>query len=192
MASSAENDRQEKLKLIEIVKQALQRDLELREQYGIGEKFRFVRDRLNTLLATLEKGLPAEGSLQSKRDILAEDEKLVYVYLYNTQGIQVRTWQTLVNPKVFYEYSVNRPIYDEKHNIEALLKSKTNKAQHGYLTVAVKQNCILKSANEHKDLLGNPVVKIKEGSLHYDRVMSFTHQDIEYTVQEDGSLVKKN
>lgn len=195
MPNQIDQNREEKLKLIETVRQAIQHDNELREKYEIGEKFRFVRDRLNTILETLETSLPksTQGSAFSDRGVAA-DEVPVYVYLYNTQGLQFRTWQNLVSPKVFYEYSVNRPIYMEKAQIESLLKTKTNKAQHAYLAIAVKRDHIINVPEDgaQKDAIGNQLVKVKEGSLHIGKLIAFTHQGQDYVLDDDGQLVKKS
>lgn len=194
MPIASESDLEEKLKLIEIVREAIQMDNNLREKYQIVDKFRFVRDRLAGLLKLLEESLPtgAQHTDDSMRG-MAEGEVLVYVYLYNAQGLQFRTWQNLVNPKVFYEYSVNRPIYAEKSYIETLLRTKTNKAQHAYLTIAVKPEFVFKAPEESapRDIAGNPVIKVKEGSLHINKVISFMHLEQEYVLNADGELIKK-
>ncbi len=190
--SRAKHDIDEKLKLIEIVRDAIKQDNDLREKYKIADKFRFVRDKLQSILDMLEQSVPVsmlEGKKAGAK--IAADEVFIYVYLYNAQGLQFRTWQNLVTPKVFYEYSVNRPIYSEKNHIESLLRTKTNKAQHAYLTVAVQQSAIIKSLDENsaKDIAGNPVIKVKEGSLRFEKLVAFTHLDHEYILNEMGELV---
>lgn len=194
MPNVPNKDIEEKLKLIEFVREAIQRDNQLREKYQTTEKFRFVRDRLQSLLETLEKSLPDISANQSKSSQgLASDETSVYVYLYNAQGLQFKTWQNLVTPKVFYEYSVNRPIYAEKSHIDSLLRTKTNKAQHAYLTIAIKREFIKpQDENAPKDAAGNSAIKVKEGSLNIKNVLAFTHQEIEYLIGEEGVLIKKN
>lgn len=194
MSKATEQDREEKLKMIEIVRHAIQSDESLRAKYKMGDKFRFIRDRLNNLLKTLESSLPSEEKNASQKGSgLQEGEVIVYVYLYNSQGLQFRSWQNLMNPKVFYEYSVNRPIYAEKSHIEALLRTKINKAQHAYLSIAVQSGEILKSTDDQvtKDNIGNPVIKVKEGSLRINKVILFTHQDQNYTLNENGELISK-
>src|SRR3990167_9962665 len=99
-------------KLIELLQEAIQRDIELRKKYEVGEKFRFVRDRLRALLTANEAHVQSiqqiEKNIQQKKD---ETTKVpVYVYLYNAQGALLRNWITMLTPKVFYEYSVNRPV----------------------------------------------------------------------------------
>lgn len=182
-------------KILELVHQAIQRDQELRDQYNIGEKFRFIKDRLHALLTHVEENISAYDVIVNpdKKEI-ADDEKLVYVYLYNAQGNLLKSWSKMLNPKAFYEYSVNRPIYQEKAHIEAFIKNKPNKLYHAYLTVAVKTAHIL-SASENesmKDIFDHPLVKIKEGALSFNKLIALTHNDQEYELNDEGELIKKS
>jgi hypothetical protein len=185
------SDREQKLQLIELIREAIEHDNALRKKYEIGERFRFVRDRLQALLEQLEKHAKSSEPVKEKEagGGLGEGEKIVYVYLYNAQGILVSTWKNMLTPKLINEYSVNRPIYPEKEGIDLLIRLKTNKVQHGYITVIVKENTII--TTDVKDAMGSSIIKVKEGTLKYDRVVSFTHNDIEYTLSEEGELVRK-
>lgn len=186
------DDREQRLQLIELVRGIIQHDGELREKYQIGERFRFVKDRLNALLEQLEK--QAQASAPGEKKVagggLAEDEVLVFVYLYNAQGILVNTWLKMLTPKLFYEYSVNRPIYADRLGIDTLIRFKTNKVQHGFLTVVVKKQDILNA--DAKDASGNAMVKVREGALKFERLVEFSHNEIDYTLSEEGVLVKKD
>lgn len=185
------DSKDEKELLLELVKNAISQDQALRDQHKIGEKFRFIRDKLNTLLQRVETDINAlKLEEESKLTVLAPDEVFVYVYLFNAQGLVFQTWKKMVNASVFYEYSVNRPIYGDLSHVEANIRSKSNKNQHGFITVAVKKENIL-SAAETKDSLGNPVIKVKEGSLHFDRFLSFTHNGHEYVINAEGDLIRK-
>lgn len=176
--------------LIELVRHVLLQDSELREQFQIGEKFRFIRDRLNALLSRLEENLVSipKESAQTKQT-LSEEETIVYVYVYNTQGVSLPTWQKMLNQDVFYELSVNRPIYESQGDINAFIRSKVNKNQHGYLSIAVKKEDILKPESS-KDSLNHTLLKVKEGSLHFNKLRSFTHNENHYSVDESGKLKK--
>lgn len=181
-------------KLLQIVQETIERDVTLRKKYDIDGKFRFVTDLLNKLLEQTQKNIHAPTVTAEKMGhVLAEDEQSVYVYLYNAQGLTLRSWQNMLSPKVFYEYSVNRPIYIDKSSVEALLRAKPNKAQHAYLTVAIKKHDILHTLGSEslKDAFGNPVVKVREGSLLFSKLIAFTHNDIEYELNESGELIKK-
>lgn len=189
------NENEEKKeKLLKLVHDAVQHDKELREQYQIGEKFRFIRDRLLALLSRIEENFrAAQKKIERTTYQIAEDEVLIYVYVFNAQGISLQTWQKMLNPSVFYEYSVNRPIYIEKTDIDALIRGKVNKAQHGYLTMAIKKYDILSASSDTlKDALGNQLIKIKEGSLYPHRLISLTHNGQNYMLDEEGRLEKKD
>jgi hypothetical protein len=180
-------------KLIEIVRQTIEQDNALREKYDVKNKFRFIPERLNALAAQLETHLQVtiQEAEQRQGITIESDEKIVYVYLFNAHGNLIHSWQNMLIPKVFYEYSVNRPIYAEKDDIESMIKAKSNRTQHGYLAIAIKELDILKVDEVSKDAYGNVIFKIREGSLRFDRVVSFVHNGIEYVVGEKGELLKK-
>lgn len=181
-----------KEKLMRIVNEAVDKDAELRVQFQIGEKFKFIRDRLAALKQHVESSLQ---TIQLDTDEVqrgaAEDEQLVYVYLFNAHGIDLQTWIKMLHPSVYYEHSVNRPIYGAKEHVESVIRNKTNRTQHGYMTVAVKQAMILKKEDAGlKDNIGNPLLKIKEGSLRPERLINFYHNGNTYVLNEDGQLEK--
>jgi len=185
------NDEKDHKELLKLIQDAVKQDQELREKFGIGDKFRFIRDRLHALQSSMEESLRAiEQEEASHTNVVADDETVVYVYLYNAQGMIMQTWQKMVAASVFYEYSINRPIYSDKANIESFIRSKQNRQQHAYLAIAVKKHNIL--ANENiKDPLGHPLVKVKEGSLMFNRLINFHHNNHDYTLDSAGILVKK-
>lgn len=182
-----------KEKIQKLVLDSIEADKKLRDQYQVGDKFRFIRDRLMALQARVEEELQSAIEAKSKKlEKIEEGEVLVYVHIYNAQGIVFSTWQKMLSPSVFYEYSVNRPIYTNKADIEAFIRSRPNKVQHGFITIAVQAANILPAAPDAaKDTIGSPLIKIKEGCLLFNKMISFTHQNIEYVVDETGQVIKK-
>jgi hypothetical protein len=182
-----------KEKLMTLIREAVTGDKKLREEYQMGDKFRFISDRLSGLLERVEENIAAlQKKVEKVNDAIVEDEVLVYVYLYNTHGLSLQSWLKMLNPSVFYEYSVNRPIYAEKKEVEAYIRTKANKTQHGYLTVAVKKTEILPgSAELQRDTLGHSLIKVREGSLKAERLIAFTHNGHDYRLTENGELSKK-
>lgn len=180
-------------KMQQLILSIIEEDKALREKYQIGDKFRFVRDRLATLQHKIEENLAVSAQKEEKKtDVLAEDEQLVYVYIFNSQGLSASTWQKMLHPSVFYEYSVNRPVYHDKAHVESFIRSKPSKVQHGYLTIAIKKSDVLSTEATHgKDNLGHPLLKIREGSLDFNRLHSFRYNDEDYAVKPDGQMVKK-
>ncbi len=188
MSTDAKTEEQQK-KVVELVHLAIERDEALREKYQIGDKFRFVREKLKQLLQQLESDFHVAHKEEiTRHKKLQEGEVPVYVYLYNAKGVQLSTWVNLLTPKVFYEYSINRPIYTEKSHVEALLKNKTNIQQHAYLTVAMQPGDILPTTQN--DINGNPTVRVKENSLRFDRLISFSNNGQDYILNEEGEFEK--
>lgn len=185
------DDQNKGQKLIELIRDIIANDNSLRKKYDIGDKFRFVRERLEQLLAELEEQSELSQAVESaSSEALQEDEALVFVYIYNANGLVLQSWQNMLIPKAFYEYSVNRPIYIDKAHMEAFMRSKTNKVQHGFLGVGVKKEHMLEGVL--KDVLGNPLIKVKEGALRFERLIVFIHNGQEYTVTSTGDIIKKN
>ncbi|HSW69337.1 MAG TPA: type IVB secretion system protein IcmQ [Gammaproteobacteria bacterium] len=190
---SIQDEIQEYEKLIQLIRDTIQYDNDLRIKYDVAQKFRFVRDRLQGLLTHLEEQagvLKTQEPVEKQEDV--KDKTLAYVYLYNAQGALLRSWLTLLTPRVFYEYSINRPIYHERSFIESLIRTKANKQQHAYLTVKINQNDIISLAESApKDTVGNPLVKIREGSLRFENLVMFTHNGQDYILNAQGEFVKK-
>ncbi len=181
-----------KEKLLLLMREAVVQEEELRKKNAMENKFRFVRERLHTIFNEMEQELQSvteHAEKQTKKNELLEDEVAVYVYLYNAHGAVLSSWQHLLTPKVFYEYSVNRPIYKEKTDIQTLLRSKSNKTQHAYLTVGIKASHIVPF--DVKDNLGNQLIKIKEGALSIEKLLSFTFNEQDYVLNAKGELIKK-
>lgn len=186
------SSKEQQLKLLALVKEAIERDQQLRGKYQIGEKFRFVRERLHHLLVKLEQDMDALDQQEKKViEDIPKDEVIIYVYLFNAHGLDLRSWMKMLTPKIFYEHSVNRPVYLDKSFVEAFIRSKQNKLQHGYLTVGVSDKDIIQRESG-KDSLGHQLAKIKEGTLSFTRLVSFTHNEHVYTVNAEGEIVKKH
>lgn len=185
-------DKEREEKLLQLVQDAIEQDAKLRDKYNVGEKFRFIRDRLQALAMRLEEQAKVAEQELKKTEKQAADEVLIYVYLYNSQGILFPTWQKMVTAAVLYEYSVNRPIYADKALIEAYIRSKPNKVQHAYLSIAIKPSDIAPVNEAMKDAIGGQLIKVREGSLLINKLVLFTHNGHEYILSEAGVLTKKH
>jgi len=185
------NEQEVKQKLMQLIRDAIAKDQALRDQYGIGDKFRFIREKLTSLLSYVEEEIKITALAAEKELVILPDELLVHVYLFNSQGISLASWRKMVHESVLYEYSINRPIYLEKSQVDALIRSRSNKLQHGYLSVIVKKSDVIDNKLS-KDAMGNALVKVKEGSLKRDKILTFTHGDNEYRVTQDGEFISSS
>lgn len=182
------------LNLSTILKEAVEKDQQLRNKYQVGQKFCFISQRLEELLGELNQkvAIVQNSANQKQVFLLHEDELLVYVHLYNAQEGSIDVWKTFFTPQAFIEYSVNRPVYRECREVKKFINSKANVAQHGYLVVAIKKDDILENLGENglmQDSIGQPLLKIKSGSLYCDRVQSFVHNEQEYLLTKSLDLV---
>jgi len=177
--------------LIQLVSAVLQQDKMLREKYQVGDRFAFVSDRLKLLFGELQGYQSDVASSQSSSEDLAYDHDAltVYVYLYNAQGLQLKSWLALLTPKALHEHAVNRPIFIDKDEIEAMLRSKPNAAQHAALVMLVKQDDIIPSLAN--DEVKTSLIRVREGSLKIEQVVSFFHNGSEYSFDAQNGLVKK-
>ncbi|HEX4044817.1 MAG TPA: type IVB secretion system protein IcmQ [Gammaproteobacteria bacterium] len=185
--------KEQKESISKLARTMLAEDKALRDQFQIGDKFRFIRDRTQAVVTKIDESmLEMQQEERVYVKALVEDEVEVYVYLYNSHGLSLKTWVKMVNPSVYYEYSVNRPVYVEKAHIQQVIRNKTNKMQHAFLTIAVKKTDILPTTDEAlRDPVGHPLVKVKEGALHAEKLIAFTHNDMDYVVDHRGELIKK-
>ncbi len=167
------------LPLLQCMHDLIVQDEALRTEYHIGDKFRFVRDQLQGLLHQIEEihiDLQLQKIAEQKK--LTEEETIVFVHLFNSQGANLSSWQKMLKPSVFYEHSINRPIYADKAGIEAFLRTKANPTHHGYIMMVIKKSDILPIQLEDK--FGNALVKIKEGALHAEGMLGFVTNGNEY------------
>lgn len=175
-----------KEKLLGILDEAIAKDEALREQFHIGTKFRFVREKLQAMRDTLSAALASiqEASESDEPEPVQDDEVVVFVYIFNAQGVLVPTWRKMVHPSVMYEYSVNRPVYRDQSAIDAIIRSKSERQQHAYLAIAVKKENIISDAQ------GHALVRVKEGGLSHHRILFFRHNEHDYRVSSTGELIK--
>lgn len=179
----------------EILQEALSSEKKLRQNYDIGVRFNILKSQLETLFGKVEKEVGLQANKQTKATAatnqLPDDETLVYVSLFNSQGAQLKSWQNLLLPKTLYEHSVNRPIYSNQKEIDEMLQNKSNKEQNAYLIIAVKKNDIM--ANEQtttlRDPNGFPLLRLKQGAFKCEKIKGFVHKNKLYKVTKEGELI---
>ncbi len=186
----AQKEREQHAKLIALIQTVVHHDDVLREKYDIGDKFYFVRRDIASLLSEFtSRYQPAENDTHHQQkisELATVPTQPVYVYLYNAQGMVLRSWAALMTPKALYEHSVNRPIYLNQGEAEELLRGKSNPAQHAILTVQVFSDDILLPTQP--DILR---VKVREGALRVEHIISLRHNGSDYKVNAQGELIEK-
>lgn len=181
MLNSAEKNRNRHV--IQTVKQAIRDDQARRKKFNMGDKHGFVSEKLQTLLKNLEANL--DCSEEARIDLppwhreIANNERVVFIYLYNAQGKQPNVWEQLLSNKSIKEYSFNRPTYTTRADVENILAQRDNSPNHAFISVVVKKNHIIESA-DLVDSLGGKRVRLLEGSLDADNIIEFIHHGKAY------------
>jgi len=167
----------------------------LRQHCSIGARFKVISAQLQSILKKFTERVQRMQSVSRKAeadtDILAEDEILVYIYLFNAQGVSLKNWQNLLLPRALVDHSVNRPIYAKQKDIEQVIRSKPNKAQHSYLVVKIKKADVLQSEDlcDQQDF---PLLRVKHGALETDKIKEFVHNGRKYKVSVQGIISKQS
>lgn len=191
---SSSSERQRNKKIIDAFRQTLAKNQQRREKFRVGEKFNFVEEKLQNILHTLENTLDYHE--EEKVDLppwhreLEENERVVYIYLYNAQGKDAKVWQRLLSRKSMQDYSFSRPIYTKREYVEAILSQKDHTANHAFIAVVVKKNHIIES--DIKDNMGNPRIRLLEGSLDADNIIEFVHRKRAYYRDSRARLLLKS
>ncbi len=182
----------------QILKEAVDSEQQLRQNYDIGVRFNILKTQLHTIFDKVEKeiGIHQEEKNKNKnqtKKTLAEDETLVYVSLFNTQGKQLESWLRLLDNKSLYEHSVNRPIYANQNEIEEMLANKPNKEQNGYFIIAIKKNDIMADENTTtlRDPNGFPLLRLKQGAFNSGKIQAFIYRGQAYQIDKAGKLIPK-
>lgn len=191
-------------KLLQAVRDLIQREEDIRKEHGIGENLRVVRNRLQALLKDLEanvnlsledetqnnKGSTSAGSKEVPID---DEHAVVFVHLFNAGGERVSRWCGLLTQKAVYEYSVNRPVYARKKHVELFIESKPPEDHHAYVSFKVaKENIIggLDVTNGNVDAIDQPLLKLKEGAISLNNLIELTYKGQAYEYKA-GKLVAK-
>ncbi|MDA8561485.1 type IVB secretion system protein IcmQ [Gammaproteobacteria bacterium] len=189
-----EKEKEQQKNLHSLVNDIVKCDDSLRQKYKVGNKFKFIKEGLKEIVDTL---VISSESDKNENGVYALDEKItdkdrcqVFVHLFNAKGDLFSNWINMLGPKVFYEYSINRPIYLNEKEVKQVIKCKSDKLKHAYLIVSLKKIDIISSENQEvkKDSLGGVLIKVKEGSLKVENLITFMHNEKEYTLNRDNIL----
>jgi len=111
---------------------------------------------------------------------IGEDETILYVSLFQSQGMDLRRWELQLSS--IDRYLLGRPIYFEKEDVERAIRIKAIQTAEAYCALAVKKEWILNDALRppRLDRNGRPLVNIKPGKICADHIREFVHQGKRY------------
>ena len=189
------SDKQQNRQIIDLVREVIEEDKARREKFKIGEQYDFIPEKLQTILKRLEDNLdyseePITSSIPPWHRNIAEDEQVVFIYLYNAQGKDIHVWERLLSIKSLAEQCFSRPVYLNRSDAEKVLRHRDNAPQHAIVSVIVKKNHIITSQTL-LDPLDNQQVRLTENSLKTDNLIELLHQEKTYYRDHRGRLTLK-
>ena len=172
----------QKLQLLNYIKGLVKQEAALRRKYEIGDHYRAVANQFKAMLAYTEESLDFSeeelDKLAQTKDVLGPNQQFVYVYLFNARGKMMSRWANILSPRNLVEYSVNRPIYAEEAQVKAYIRSRPQSDEHAYIIVKVEKTGVL--AEQQSDVLGQPLLKLKEKALQIENLVTFIYKDEGY------------
>lgn len=154
----------------------------------VGKNLREIRDNFirQVGLNPEEKARSALNALQRN---LHNDQQLVFVSLYSSEGQNLQSWERIIAN--LQRQIISRPIYAEEADIENLIKSKEKKINEAYVAIFINQGdlLILPPDKTPQDKLGRPLITLKDKAINLDNITRFVHLSGVYTYLK-GRLVK--
>lgn len=176
------------------IKQLVDFEAKKRQDCEIGVRFSVIKNLIqgiNQHLKEVIKQREIEAPDEDDKDDNENEGRDVYVYLFNILGRKLSSWYHLFSQQALMEHSVNRPIYGRREHIDELLRSKDSLEQHAYIVVSVDPEDITMDMTDSvlKDNLGNPLMRVRQGSLRVENVKYFHHMERDYKLTDEGTLV---
>lgn len=180
--------------LLALAEEAVKFEASERQGAEIASRFSILSSQLKSLVTDCKKEVEAVhgGKEEQEDDVLdvADDETEIFIYLFNTNGMKLITWQPLLAHRALIDHGVNRPIYARKRCIEELIRSKSMSTQHAFVRAVIKKQDILMSEADSilKDNIGNPIIRIKYGVLKASSLREFCHEGHVYEADSSGNF----
>jgi intracellular multiplication protein IcmQ len=155
----------------------------------IGKNLREIRDGFANQLNSKEQEKAKLASNLANRVALRSGQKEIFIALYSFDGSNLQSWERIIInlPK----QTVSRPIYENEEDIRAIIKTKENKNNEGFVSIYVNQSDILPMTPDKTpvDKLGKPLLTLKDKVLSLDNINYFAHVTGTYQLAQ-GRLIK--
>ncbi len=154
-----------------------------------GKKLREFRERLKNNLAVSAESAEEKGTLIHRyaQKKISTKTQLVFILVYSADGSNLRQWESVISSLA--AHSMTRPIYKNEEDVQAVIRSKSNKENDAYIAFTITENDISPFFNNKVpvDRHGNELIVLKEGVIHPDNIEYFIHVSGRYIFQ-NGKL----
>ncbi len=156
----------------------------------IGKNLCDIRDRFVSELQGPGLDASKEAAHHANKMALRSGQREVFIALYAFDGNNIQSWERMVFN--LPNQVTSRPIYANEQDVQALIKTKTNKNNEAYVTMFIQEGDILMVSPDKTlvDRLGKPLLMLKNKTLRLDNVGRFVHVSGTYHFAH-GRLVKQ-
>lgn len=153
-----------------------------------GKKLREFRERLKSQLVLPEEARVSAGLHQRyvrARSGAKGPSQLAFILIYCAEGTNIRQWETVISSLA--THSMTRPVYKSEEDVQAVIRSKPNKQNDGYVALSITDHDISPPFNNKTpvDRHGNELIVLKEGVVHANNIEFFVHVSGRYSFQNN-------
>lgn len=179
---------------------AILKALDYAIQNGPWDKSNFLRSIGNRLIGIRDnfaKKINERSQEQIRADAhlanrlaLRSGQQEVFVSLYSSDGSNLQSWERIIAN--LPRQMISRPIYANEEQVQALIKSKENKQNEGYVAIYINETDIIHLSADKTlmDKLGSPLLTLKDRALNVDNITRFVHLSGHYKYSR-GRLIKE-
>ncbi|HHF7365763.1 TPA: Dot/Icm secretion system protein IcmQ [Legionella bozemanae] len=179
---------------------AILKALDYAIQNGPWDKSNFLRSIGNRLIGIRDnfaKKINERSQAQIQADAhlanrlaLRSGQQEVFVSLYSSDGSNLQSWERIIAN--LPRQMISRPIYANEEQVQALIKSKENKQNEGYVAIYINETDIIHLSADKTlmDKLGSPLLTLKDRALNVDNITRFVHLSGHYKYSR-GRLIKE-
>jgi intracellular multiplication protein IcmQ len=142
---------------------------------AVGKRLAQIRDEFVTNLANSDKAGMRSQAQMANRLALRANQKLVYIALYSSEGINLQSWERIVAN--LPQQTISRPVYDNEVDVKEAIKMKENKMNEGYVAIYINNTDFLELPSDRipVDKLGKPLLSLKDKAVDLGNVVKFVH-----------------
>lgn len=155
----------------------------------IGKNLRQIRDGF-AIQAASGQGKSKITPHLANRIALRSGQQEVFISLYTADGTNINSWERIIAN--LPGQMISRPIYADEEDVKAVIRTKENKNNEGYVAIYLGQSDILPLAADKTpiDKLGKPLLTLKAKSIRLENINRFVHATGTYRYTQ-GRLVKE-
>ena len=155
----------------------------------VGKKLKLLRDDLAAKIAKFEEDETSAPEYVAHRAHLSASHKLVFVSLYSIEGINIGSWERIIDN--LQRQIVSRPVYAQEEDVQNIIKTKDKKINEAYVSLYIAQADILELPADKipLDKLGKPMMVLKDNAINLQNIEYFYHITGKYRYSH-GHLAK--